>query len=363
MARQLPQEPSAPSRGAVELDPATALRLVAARSGDRHEFSNLTEPYRRELQLHCYRMLGSPQDAEDLVQETMLRAWRRIGTYEGRAPIRAWLYKIATNACLDELDRRPRRSLPQLTRPPADPGKPFVAPLGEPIWIEPLPDDLVAAPDSGPEAQYAMREGVTLAFVAALHALPPRQRAVLILRDVLDWSANETSELLDLTVPAVNSALHRARITLAKQYHRAGGREAVPPPGDRRDSLLDRYLRAWESADVAALTALLKEDISLSMPPSPSWYRGRQAVRAFLHTTIFGDALFASAANMRWRLSSTRANSQPAFASYLRDASGTYRAFGIQVLTFDGDQIADLTTFVNPALVPRFGLPDPLPAE
>ncbi len=357
MATQLPQEPSVPSRGAVELDPATASRLAAARSGDQHEFSNLTEPYRRELQLHCYRMLGSPQDAEDLVQETMLRAWRRFDTYEGRASIRAWLYKIATNACLDELDRRPRRSLPQLTRPPADPGKPFISPLVEPIWIEPLPDDLIADPDGSPEAQVAMREGVTLAFVAALHALPARQRAALILRDVLDWSASETSQLLDLTVPAVNSALHRARVTLAKHYHRAGGRDAVPPAGHGRDSVLDRYLRAWESADVAALTALLKEDISLSMPPSPSWYRSRQAVRAFLHTTIFGDAVFGGVASARWRLRSTRANGQPAFALYLRDASGAYRAFGIQVLTFDSGQIADITTFVNPALVPRFGLP------
>ena len=292
------------------------------------------------------------------MQETLLRAWRRFDTYEGRASIRAWLYKIATNACLDALDKRPRRSLPQSARSPADPREPHTPPLVEPIWIEPLPDDLIANLDDNPEARYTLSESVTLAFLAALQALSPRQRAVLILRDVLDWSASETAGLLNLSVSAVNSALHRARVTMVKKYHGAGGRDAVPAPAsERMHSLLDLYLRAWETADVEGLAALLRDDVTFSMPPSPSWYRGRQAVRALLTNAIFGDALFSGAANMRWRLTSTRANGQPSFGLYLRDASGAYRAFGIQVLTFDGDQIADITTFVNPAHVPRFGLP------
>jgi RNA polymerase sigma-70 factor (ECF subfamily) len=330
--------------------------MVAARAGNQREFTNLTEPYRRELQVHCYRILGSLQDAEDIVQETMLRAWRRIDTYEGRASLRAWLYKIATHACLDALDRRPRRVLPATTHAASDPGQPPAPPTLEPIWLEPLPDDLVADSDAGPEARYTVRESVTLAFLAALQLLPPRQRAVLILRDVLDWSANEVAELLDMTVPAVNSALHRARATLARHY-RADTPDTLKPPtsGDRLRALLDRYVRAWENADVAGLTALLKEDARFAMPPTVSWYHGRDAIGAFA-----ARAVFTPDARGRFRLQATRANDRPAFAVYQRDAGGTYQAFGIQVLTFAGDELADVTTFVDPALFPRFGLPQTL---
>ena len=290
------------------------------------------------------------------MQETLLRAWRRIDTYEGRASLRAWLYKIATHACLDALDKRPRRALPTTTHSASDPGQPPAPPTLEPIWLEPLPDDFVADSDAGPEARYAVRESVTLAFLAALQLLPPRQRAVLILRDVLDWSASEVAELLDMTVPAVNSALHRARVTLARHYH-ADTRDMPKPPatGDRLRPLLDRYVRAWENADVAGLTALLKEDATFAMPPTVSWYHGRDAIGAFVAL-----AIFTADAPGRFRLQATRANSQPAFAVYQRDEGGMYRAFGIQVLTFAGDELANVTTFVDPALVPRFGLPQTL---
>jgi RNA polymerase sigma-70 factor (ECF subfamily) len=202
------------SRQPTALDPMINARLAAARAGDQHEFGGLTEPYRRELQLHCYRILGSLQDAEDTVQETMLRAWRKLNTFEGRASLRAWLYRIATNACFDALAKRPRRVLPVSAQPAADPRAPMSPPLTEPIWLEPYPDDLIAEPEAGPEARYTARESVALAFIAALQSLPPRQRAVLILRDVLDWQASEVAQTLDLTVSAANSALHRARVTL-----------------------------------------------------------------------------------------------------------------------------------------------------
>lgn len=351
-------ENRAASHVSSRLDPA----IAAARAGDQHQFSKLTEPYRRELQVHCYRILGSLQDAEDLVQETLLRAWRRLNTYEGRAPLRAWLYRIATNACLDALDKRPRRALPATQQPPGDPRQPFAPPINEPIWLEPLPDDLLADSATSPEARYSARESVTLAFMAMLHTLPPRQRAVLVLRDVLDWRASEVADLLETSVSAVNSALHRARTTMTRTYH-IHSREApgASTANTSEQALLDRYLRAWEAADVAGLTRLLKEDATHSMPPSPSWYQGRRTIGIFMEANIFGSNVFPGSAQGRWLMRPTRANAQPAFALYLRDeASGVYGAFGIQVLTVEAGRIADLTTFVNPALVPRFGLPDQL---
>ncbi len=331
-----------------------ARHLTAARAGRQAEFATLTEPHRRELLTHCYRMLGSLQDAEDLVQETFLRAWRRLDTYEGRASFRAWLYKIATNACLDALDRRPKRTLPSALYSAADPGDPVLSPIVEPIWLEPFPDELFDPPDGGPEARYDAREGITLAFLVALQVLPPRQRAVLILCDVLDWHARDVADLLDLTVSAVNSLLHRARVTLAKHY-RAGSRDAirVTPPDSVIAVLLHRYVRAWEMANVDELVTLLKEDARFLMPPLPSWYQGRAAIRAFIAATILaGDAAD------RWRLQPVRANAQPGFAWYQRqEMGGSYHAYAIQVLTFDGNLLADITTFLDPALFPRFGLP------
>lgn len=328
--------------------------LAAARAGDPQEFGSLTEPYRRELQLHCYRLLGSLLDAEDLVQETLLRAWRRLDTFEGRASFRAWLYKIATNACLDSLNQKhPRRGLPEASYPAADPHAPVIPPTADPIWLEPFPDELLPETAvAGPEVRYAVRESISLAFLAALQLLPPRQRAILILRDVLDWRASEVAELLDMTVSAVNSALHRARVTLAEHYQ-TGQTDVAPSADQAIQTLLDRYMHAWETADVSTLVALLKEDAVLSMPPSSAWYQGRDAIAAFLAAVPF-----AAGAPGRWRAQTTRANGQPAIAFYQRDeAGGTYQAFAIQVLTLDAAGIADMTTFINPALFTHFNLP------
>src|SRR5512135_3302836 len=322
-------------------DPVVATHLAAARTGDQREFSRLTEPYRHELQLHCYRILGSLQDAEDIVQETLVRAWRRLDTYEGRAPLRAWLYKIATNACFDALDKRPRRVLPTAQYAPADPRQPFAPPVTEPIWLEPYPDDLIAEPESGPEARYSQRESVSLAFLAALQSLPPRQRAVLILCDVLDWRASEVAQLLDITISAVSSALHRARVTLQKHYH-ARGRDTLVTTSidDDLRPLLDRYVQVWEAADIDGLVELLREDATLSMPPLPTWYAGREAIMAAAQTMIFaGDA------RGRWLMRSVRANRQPACAVYQRDEAGVYHAFGISVLTVEQSQVTDIITF------------------
>ena len=324
---------------------------------DQREFGALAEPHRRELLAHCYRMLGSIQDAEDLVQETLLRAWRRRETCAGRASFRAWLYKIATNLCLDTLDRRPRRVLPVTRQGAATLDTPIPAALTEPIWLEPFPDDLPAPDDGNPEAYVAARENIALAFIAALHLLPPRQRAVLILRDVLEWQAGEVADLLGLTVPAVKSALHRARATLAK--HGPGGGEGIAARGlDKATRVqLDRYVLAWETADIAALLALLKADAAFSMPPIPAWYRGRDTIGDLVARTVFrGEA------RGRWRLAPTQANGQPAFGLYQRNEdSGLYGAYGIQVLRFVGDEIADITTLINPALFPYFNLPVTLP--
>jgi len=326
--------------------------LAAALAGDQHEFSGLTEPYRRELQLHCYRILGSLQDAEDTVQETLLRAWRKLNTFEGRASLRAWLYKIATNACFDALDKRPRRTLPTAHQPAADPQQPFAPPITEPIWLEPYPDDLIDEPEAGPEARYALRESVSLAFLAALQGLPPRQRAVLILCDVLDWRASEAAALLEVTVSAVNSALHRARVTMQQRYQ-AGGQDGVPlTPGADLQPLLERYVQVWESADIDGLVNLLRQDATLSMPPLPDWYAGRDAI-----ITAAQAKIFAGDARGRWRMQPVRANRQPACAVYQRDEAGVYHAFGISVLTIKQDQVADVITFIDPALFKRFDLP------
>jgi RNA polymerase sigma-70 factor (ECF subfamily) len=334
--------------------------LKAARGGSQTDFTKLAEPHRRELQLHCYRMLGSLQDAEDLVQETLLRAWQKLHTFEGRASFRAWLYRIATNACLDALEGRPKRTLPPSRQSASDPNAPLLPPITEPIWLEPIPDDFLDDPSISPEARYDARESITLAFLAALQVLPPRQRAVIILSDVLDWHAAQAAETLDLSVSAVNSALHRARVTLAKHY-RARGLDSIhsQPEDEKTKALLERYVRAWEEADIDALIALLKEEATYPMPPYPSWYKGKAAIRAFVsHTILAGQAAG------RYRLVATRANAQPAFAWYMRDESvGVYRAFAIQVVTMDGELIGDITTFPNPGLFRYFDLPLELKAK
>jgi RNA polymerase sigma-70 factor (ECF subfamily) len=329
----------------------------------------LIEPYRRELHLHCYRLLGSLHDAEDVVQETMLRAWRHFDTFTFKGPgsLRTWLYTIATNTSLDALKKRSPRTLPTAAFPASDPKRPVAPRSAEALWLEPFPDTWLASVEEqteNPEARYTRSESVSLAFLTALQLLPPRQRAILILSDVLDWRAVEIAHLLEITLSAVNSALHRARVTLEKNYH-TDKREMtrVSLADAATNALLSRYLQAWETDDVDGLVALLKEDATLSMPPVPSWYQGREAIRAILLAVVFGSGV-----QHRWRMLPTCANAQPAFVLYRADdAKSCYQAYGIQVVTLAGSrlkrQIADVTAFLGPELVTSFGFPLQLPVE
>ena len=338
-------------------NPPGSVYLSAALAGDSAAFEALTEPYRRELLTHCYRILGSPQDAEDMLQETLLRAWRRLNTYEGRASFRAWLYKIATNACLDSLDRRPKRSLPPSLYPAAGSQAPIPAPVTEPIWLEPFPDELLAPADSTPEARFEAREGISLSFMVALQVLPPRQRCVLILSDVLDWHASELADMLGTSLSSVNSLLHRARAALRKAYPTPRTDLPGPTPSDPfTKALLDRYLHAWESADVDEIISLLIEDTTFAMPPFPLWVRGKASIRALITAALLdGDA------RGRWRLLPVRANGSPAFAWYRKDEqSHNYRPYAIQVLTLRGTSFSDVTTFLDPSLFRFFSLPTAL---
>lgn len=326
--------------------------LARARSGHAEAFGDLAEPHRRELHLHCYRMLGSILDAEDVVQETLLRAWRRLDTYEGRAPFRAWLYRIATNACLDAASRRPRRATAPSAGPPANPDDP-AAPAVEHVWIEPCPDLLLDLVDSapGPEARYTEREGVEIAFLAAIQYLSPRQRAVLLLRDVLGWRAREVADLLGTSAASVNSLLQRAHETLDRRLPHDWSTAHRPTKADEA-ALLARYLSAWEEADLDALVTLLREDASMAMPPTPSWYSGREAIVRWLGQYVFGIR--------QLRLVPTRANGRPAFGVYHREGN-SFHPLAIQVLTLDGHQVAAIDGFVNPRLFPFFGLLAELP--
>jgi len=325
------------------------------------QFGEQTEPFRRELQVHCYRILGSLHEAEDMVQETMLRAWKRLDTYEGRASFRSWLYKIATNACLDFLDsKRSRRLLPSQSLPASDPNKQVAPPSSELTWLEPFPDEWLGDESAlNPEARYTESESISLAFLTALQTLPPRQRAVLILRDVLDFSAAETANILELTVSSVNSALHRARVTLSNRYQRNASENLITPPIDEKtQQLLNHFVQAWESADVAGLVALLKEDATFAMPPSPSWYQGQTAIGVFAAATVFADdGMFSGKANGRWRLKRTNANSTPAFALYQRTETNQYQAFGIILLEVNENRLSQLVSLIDPTLPARFGLP------
>lgn len=340
-------------------------QLAAALRGNAEAFNDLTEPSRRELQVHCYRVLGSLTEAEDMVQETFLHAWKRLATFQGRSSFRAWLHKIATNACLDVLDkRRSRRLLPTDLYPAADPRRALVPPAAEVNWLEPFPDEwMIDQAAANPEAHYSAYESISLAFLAALQTLPPRQRAALILSDVLDWSGHEIAELLGVSIPAVASALHRARVTMAATYHgRAPEDRGQLHTDQRTQELLNRYVQAWQTADVAGLVDLLKQDAILSMPPSPSWYRGRAAIREFAAATVFGDeGMFSGKAGGRWRLLSTRANGGPAFAVYERTDTNEYRASGLQVLISEAGRLTQITCFVDPSLPIHFGLPSLLP--
>lgn len=315
---------------------------------NQHEFGALIERYRGELQAHTYRMLGTIQDAEDMVQETFLRAWKRRETYTEDTSLRAWLYKIATNICLDTLKKQRRRVIPMTFSEAANAAEPIPPAVMEPIWIDPYPDELLAWGDPQPEQQVLAQENISIAFLAALQLLPPRQRAVLILSDVLEWSASEIADLLDTSVSAVKSALHRAR---AGMDDNAAGDVALPH-GDALRAQLEAYVMAWQTADVDGLIRLLRDDATFSMPPIPSWYHGREQIRALVAKTIFaGDA------RGRWQLRPTRANGQIAFGLYRRADTDGYQAYGIQVLTFRGGLLADIITFRSPALMRYFGLP------
>jgi RNA polymerase sigma-70 factor (ECF subfamily) len=335
---------------------AAGARLESAQRGDRDAFQTLTEPFRKELQVHCYRMLGSIHDAEDLVQETLLRALRGLAEFEGRASLRSWLYRIATNACLNALASRTsaQRMLPQELGPPSS--APPKAAAEDVPWLEPYPDAALAgvsATPLGPEARYEMREAVELAFVAAIQHLPPRQRAVLLLRDVLGSSAAEAAQLLEMSTASINSALQRARATLGT---RAGSPRPRVPDDDAQRALLDRYVETWEASDLDGLIALLKADAILSMPPFREWFAGREAIRGFLKYawTTRGYAGF--------RLVPTGANGQPAFALYYRTQdSAEFRAHSLQVLTLRDGEIEVLTNFRNARLFDAFGLPAVLP--
>lgn len=328
--------------------------LIAARSGDRDAFSSLTEPHRLELLTHCYRMLGSIEDAEDQVQETFLRAWRRLETYEGRASFRAWLYKIATNSCLDVLKDHPKRILPPEFTVPIDLSVPLPPPRNEPVWIEPFPDDWLAPTSSNPEVRYDAYESISLAFLTALQVLPPRQRTALILRDVLDWSMTEIADTLETTQSSVTSLLHRARATMKQRniawrqdVHRMG------LPDDQTKDLLDRYMHAWESADIEGIVALLTDDATFPMPPFPVWIQGKSLIQAFINSTILSGE-----AQNRWKLIPIRANGQPGCAFYQIDEhTRTYHPFALQVLTIENDLISAATTFGFPMLFRFFKLP------
>jgi RNA polymerase sigma-70 factor (ECF subfamily) len=323
-------------------------------------FEKLAEPFRRELKVHCYRMLGSLHEAEDAVQETYLRAWRSFGSFDGCGPLRAWLYRIATNACLDALASRKhaRRFLPD-RRAPATTEMPDGTPATDVAWLEPYPDselDDIADDAPNPEARFTSRQAVQLAFVAVIQQLPPRQRAVLLLCDVLGWSAAEAGTLLGGSTASVSSALQRARDTLTKRYPEGQPATAVPPSSAQQE-LLDRYLQAWERLDLESFVRLLKEDATYTMPPLPQWYAGRDAIRTF-----FGWAwkLYGG-----FRLVPTAANRQPAFAAYSRAGTdGPWTAHSIHVLSFEQDNISTLTVFAKPdgpRLFQPFGLPLELP--
>jgi RNA polymerase sigma-70 factor (ECF subfamily) len=327
---------------------------MRAREGDEDAFAELTDPYRHELQLHCYRIVGSTQDAEDLVQETLLAAWRGLEQFSERASIRTWLYRIATNRCVDALRASARR--PQSIEPMTELPEP--SRLSEPVWFEPYPDVLLegladAAP--GPEARYEAKEATSLAFVAGLQHLPPQQRAVLVLRDVLGFQAAEVAEMLDSTGAAVNSLLRRARTALDSRLPSAGRERAPLPNSPTERAVVGRFADAVERGDVETVVALLTDDAWLRMPPLPYEYQGAAAIRRFLHDR-------EAHRGTPWRLVATRANGQPAFGCYLPGPhTDIARPGGLLALTLEGDAIAEITWFADSSVFPHFGLPRALP--
>jgi RNA polymerase sigma-70 factor, ECF subfamily len=357
--------------------------LEAARDGDEDAFRRLLEPYQRELHAHCYRMLGSVHDAEDALQEALLRAWRGLPRFEGRSSLRSWLYTIATNACLSAIERRPKRVLPVDYGPAADPHDGPREPLVESVWVEPYPDEKVGLEDAvaAPEASYEWRESVELAFIVALQHLPATQRAVLILREVLGFSAKEVAETLETTITSVNSALQRARTAVDERVPEPSQQATLRSLGDERlREIVESYVDAWERNDVDAVVRMLADDAAFSMPPLASWFRGLDAIRFFL-------AGWPMSGQWRWRVVRTSANGQPALGYYSWDADAkSFLPFALNVLTLRGERISEVTAFLNRstenpdrevlarlpeqpydprrlfATFERFGLPDQLPA-
>lgn len=318
------------------------------------DFPRLTDPYRRELLAHCYRMLGSVHDAEDLVQETYLRAWRSYGSFENRSSLRTWLYRIATNVCLTALDGRDKRPLPTgLGAPSSGPDEPLVE-RAEVPWLEPIPDALAGADQSDPAAIVTSRESIRLAFIAALQHLPPRQRAVLILRDVLKWRAAEVAEAVGTTTTAVNSILQRARAQLEQA---APTRDTlVEPTSAEQRELLDRYVTAFWEKDVATIVELFTKDAVWEMPPFTGWYQGAENIGRLIATQCPGGP-------RDMRMVPTRANGQAAFALYMRGDGGSFWPFQLQVLTLGPEGVCHVAAFFHADLFATFGLPDSLPAE
>ena len=317
--------------------------VVAAQGGDEGAFTVLVERHRRELRVHCYRMLGSFDEPEDMVQEAFLRAWRRRETYAGRATFRAWLYRIATNVCLDYLERHPRRPVPQ-------PGG------AEVPWLQPFPDRILeaAAPEADePDAVVVARETIELAFLVAVQHLPPRQRAVLLLRDVLGWSAAETAELLQWSVASANSALQRARATLREHLPQRRAEWTTSEPTDEERDVLRRFIDATERADMHALGALMREDAIFSMPPEPGWFRGRDTIMGLWTPVMVGPSA------SEFRCVPTWTNRQPAAANYVRGDDGAFHALSIDVLRVEGGRLAEVITF-GADRFPALGLPETL---
>jgi RNA polymerase sigma-70 factor, ECF subfamily len=339
--------------------------LEAAHGGNEDAFRQLVEPHRAALHAHCYRMLGSVHDADDALQDALVRAWRGLARFEGRSSLRSWLYRIATNTCLDAIAKRSKRVLPIDHGPPAGAGDDLAEPLTESVWIEPYADREVGVEDgyAAPDARYEQRESVELAFIAALQHLPANQRAALILRDVLGFSAREAAKVLETTVPSVNGALRRARKAAAETLPDQTQQTTLRGLGDDRlRSVVERYVDAWERGDVDAILAMLAEDASFTMPPLPTWYRGRDAIATFLERHALQD---------RWRLLPTRANGQLAFGCYAWDRQDqAYTALSLDVLTLEGGRASEVTSFVTPYtrgparerfavdVLERFGLPD-----
>jgi RNA polymerase sigma-70 factor (ECF subfamily) len=332
--------------------------LTAARRNDERAFARLVEPRRAELKAHCYRMLGSGADAEDALQETLVRAWQGLPRFEGRSSLRSWLFRIATNVCLRMIEQRPRRVLPVDYGPASDPHDPPKAALFEPVWLDPYPDAALSIGQASltPEERYEQKESVELAFLAALQHLPGRQRAALLLRDVLGFAPVEIAQALDATPASVYSILQRARQAVAERLPAQSQQATLRSIGDERlRELVNRYVRAWEEGDVAAIAAMLTDDATFAMPPRPSWYRGRAAVTTFLATVPL-------ARRLRWRHARVGANGQVALGVYCSPMVGRgFTAHAIELLTLRQDEmVSGITTFHTPGAFARFGLPDEL---